>query len=603
MSDPMKPFHMQESEDATSRRSSSSSRKDGQFIDIGSIQTEPKISKGLFSKARVEPDGRIVVSLDLKQQLPDLPPDYAPEVQEFGIDKSTWMEYPSMSIVIMIVGSRGDVQPYIALSQRLQKDGHRIRIASHETFRSFVNDAGLEFFDIGGNPQELMSYMVKNPGLMPGFESLTNGDIGRKRKMLSTMMEGCWKSCHSPDPQTGRPFVADAIISNPPAFAHIHCAEAMGIPITSYPTTSFPHPLVNIQNSNAQSGLTNYLSYALADILTWQGIGDLVNKFRARSLGLRPLSLKSGAGVLDNLKVPWTYCMSSGLVPKPKDWKSHIDVVGFYFLDLATNYTPPDDLAAFLDAGEPPVYIGFGSVVVDDSAAMTNTIFEATRQAGVRALVSAGWGGLGGVSVPPHIFILGNIPHDWLFSQGRVSAVVHHGGAGTTAIGLSNGLPTVVVPFFGDQGFWGSMIHKANAGPEPIPHKTLGIENLRDGIRFAISSEAKEAARRLARVIESEDGVNRGVESFYRHLPLNNMRCDVDPGRIAVWWSTEHCLKLSAFAAQNLINAKLLRLESLDLHRPKEYETYKPPSDPVTGGASAIFWTVTHYYGGIAEIF
>ncbi|KIK62425.1 glycosyltransferase family 1 protein [Collybiopsis luxurians FD-317 M1] len=606
MSDPAKPFHMQESE-MPPHDSGSKPDADGQYMDLGSIQTDPKISSGLHSKVRVEPDGRIVVSLDLQRQLPDLSPDRVPEVQEFGVDKVKWREYPSINIVIMIVGSRGDVQPYMALGKRLLQDGHRIRIASHETFRSFVTDAGLEFFDIGGNPQELMSYMVKNPGLVPGIESLTNGDIQRKRKMLSTMMEGCWKSCHSPDPHSGRPFVADAIISNPPAFAHIHCAEAMGIPLllsfSESPTTQFPHPLVNIQQSNAQGGLTNYLSYALADILTWQGIGDIVNKFRRRTLGLEALSLSSGASVLDHVKVPWTYCMSSGLVPKPKDWKSHIDIVGFYFLDLAIDYTPPDDLATFLAAGEPPVYIGFGSVVVDDPTAMTTTIIEATRQAGVRALVSAGWGGLGGLTIPPHIFILGNIPHDWLFSDGRVSAVIHHGGAGTTAIGLAKGLPTVVVPFFGDQAFWGEMIHKAGAGPKPIPHKKLEIDNLRDAIRVAVGPEAKEAAKELARVIQKEDGVNRGAESFYRHLPLKNMRCDLDPSRVAIWWSTEHCLKLSAFAAQTLINARLLELNSLDLHRAKEYETYKPPSDPVTGGVSAIFWTVTHYYQGIAELF
>ncbi|KAJ3716120.1 glycosyltransferase family 1 protein [Lentinula raphanica] len=610
MNDTRKPFHMQEPE-------SSSSTQDEYYMDIGSIHTVPKIDyaqytqsgKGLLSKARIDPEGRIVVSLDLKQKLPDLPPDYAPEVHEFGIDKSKWMRYPSMNIVIMIVGSRGDVQPYIALGKRLRQDGHRIRIASHATFKSMVNDAGLEFFDIGGNPQELMSYMVKNPGLIPGFESLTNGDIGKKRKMLMTMMEGCWKSCHSPDLDTGSPFVADAIISNPPAFAHIHCAEAMGIPLLMSftmpwcPTTAFAHPLVNIQSSNAQSGLTHYLSYPLADIVTWQGIGDIVNKFRKQTLGLPALSLKSGASILDNVKVPWTYCMSAGLVPKPKDWKSHIDIVGFYFLDLATQYTPTQDLRAFLDAGEAPVYIGFGSVVVDDPTTMTNMIFDATQRAGVRALVSAGWGGLGGVSIPPHIFILGNIPHDWLFANGRVSAVIHHGGAGTTAIGLANGLPTVVVPFFGDQKFWGSMIHRAGAGPEPIPHRTLTTENLTDAIRFAVSPGAKAAARKLADKIQAEDGLSKGVESFYRHLPLKNMRCDFDPSRIAVWWSTEHCLRFSAFAAQTLIDAKLLDQKSLDLHRSKEYETYRPSQDPVTGGASAIFWTVTHYYAGIAELF
>lgn len=145
--------------------------------------------------------------------------------------------------------------------------------------------------------------------------------------------------------------------------------------------------------------------------------------------------------------------MSPALVPKPRDWKNNIDVVGFYFLNLATDFKPADDLAKFLADGPPPVYIGFGSVVVEDSAVMTKTIFDAVERAGLRALVSAGWGGLGGVDVPSNIFILGNVPHDWLFEH--VCAVVHHGGAGTTAIGLKKGKPTLVVPFFGDQPFWG----------------------------------------------------------------------------------------------------------------------------------------------------
>ncbi|KAJ4479996.1 glycosyltransferase family 1 protein [Lentinula aciculospora] len=474
--------------------------------------------KGLFSKARIDHDGRIIVSLNLNKELPDLPPDYAPEVHEFGIDALKWMEYPPMSIVIMIVGSPGDVQPYVALGKRLLQDGHRIRIASHATFRSFVFDAGLELFNIGENPQELMSYMVKNPGLIPGFESLTNGDIGKKRKMLSDMLLGCWRSCHCPDIETSRPFVADAIISNPPAFAHIHCAEAMGILLLlSFtmpwsPTTAFPHPLVKIQSSNAKTGLTNYLSYALADIITWQGIGDIVNKFRKRSPGLPGLSLKAGAGVLDNLKVPWTYCMSSGLVPKPKDWMSH------FVLPLP----------------------------------QTLYLKQLAKLVSEHLFLLDGKGGLGGVSIPPHIFILGNIPHDWLFANGRVCAVVHHGGAGTTAIGLSKGLPTVVVPFFGDQGFWGNMIHKAGAGPEPIPHKLLGVDNLRDAIWFAISPGAKAAARKLAEEIQKE-----------------NMRCDLDSSKVAVWWSTKHCLKFSAFAAQTLIDARLFEPKRLDLHYPK----------------------------------
>ncbi|KAF7975026.1 hypothetical protein HWV62_10657 [Athelia sp. TMB] len=410
--------------------------KDAQYVDIGSIETNPKINyaewkstgKGLASFARVGEDGRIVVSIDLKQKLPDLPKDYAKDVQEFGVDEGQHAsrDVPAMNIVIMIVGSRGDVQPYVALGQALKKDGHRIRIATHETFRKFVTEAGLEFFCIGGDPQELMSYMVKNPGLMPGMDSLMNGDIGRKRKMLTEMINGCWKSCYEPDDVSGKIFAADAIISNPPAFAHVHCAEALGIPL----------------------------------LLTFSQLVHL----------------------------------STLLI-------THY-VVGFYFLDLATDYTPAEDLAKFLGDGPPPVYIGFGSVVVEDSAAMTELIFQATANAGVRALVSAGWGGLGGVTIPDHIFILGNVPHDWLFE--KVAAVVHHGGAGTTAIGLKKGCPTVVVPFFGDQPFWGSMIHKAGAGPEPIPQKQLNAENLCEAIKFAVSPGAKAAAKQMGQQIEHE---------------------------------------------------------------------------------------------------
>ncbi|KAL1695557.1 glycosyltransferase family 1 protein [Schizophyllum commune] len=505
----------------------------------------------------------------------------------------------------MIVGSRGDVQPYVALGKRLKQNGHRIRIASHENFRSFVNDNGLDFYSIGGDPHELMSYMVKNPGLVPGMESLTNGDIPKKRKML----QGCWESCFSPDETTGAPFMADAIISNPPAFAHVHCAEALGIPLLlsfTMPwcaTGAFPHPLVNVKFSNAGERLTNHMSYAVADMLTWQGMGDIINKFRNRALGLPSLSVRSGPGLAERLKVPWTYCMSPALVPKPKDWSNHIDVVGFYFLDLATSFTPPDDLASFLASGETPVYIGFGSVVVDDPEEMSRIIFEATAQAGVRAIVSAGWGGLGGLEVPPHVYIVGNVPHDWLFAEGRVSAVVHHGGAGTTAIGLSKGRPTVIVPFFGDQEFWGDMIHRAGAGPAPIPHRKLTVENLTDALVYATSPPAQGAAAKMARQIATEDGVAAGAESFYRHLPLLNMRCDVCPDKVAVWWSTDQCLKLSALAAQTLIEARELKLESLDLHRTKEYESRKKFRDPLTACAGGLFWTILQCEAGLVELF
>ncbi|CAE6514541.1 unnamed protein product [Rhizoctonia solani] len=629
MDRPDTPYHMREESASnivpkTSETDSTrySNDENTTKVEIG-ISTSPAINyasykalgKGLTSSANMTPDGRIVITLDLHKKLPDLPKNYANPVREYAVDRVDWHVAPPMNIVIMIVGSRGDVQPFVALGKRLKEHGHEVRIATHGTFRSFVTGAGLRFFDIGGDPEQLMSYMVRNPGLMPGLESLTNGDIGMKRKMVAEYLDGCWKACYEPDEDEDQlSFAADAIISNPPAFAHIHCAEALGIPLQlsfTMPwcaTADFPHPLVNILQSNAGKGLTNVLSYALAELMTWQGLGDVINDFRTKTLGLKPLSLRSGAGIVDRLRIPWTYCMSPALVPKPDDWTNHIDVVGFYFLDLASNYQPPDNLKKFLDEGEPPIYIGFGSIVIDEPQEMTQKIFDAIRETGARAILSAGWGGLfapDSPNVPEGVLILdkqtGNIPHDWLFDH--VSAVCHHGGAGTTSAGLKAGKPTIVVPFFGDQPFWGAMIARAGAGPEPIPQDELSTRKLIAAFEFVKSSRARGAAERMGRQIRNESGVMLGVDSFHKHLPLLNMRCDIDPHKLAEWWSPEYYLRLSGFAVTVLINAGLLDMKKLQRHRTKEYETHKKATDPITGGSIEIMRTVTHYYAGIAQIF
>jgi UDP:flavonoid glycosyltransferase YjiC (YdhE family) len=154
-----------------------------------------------------------------------------------------------LNIVIHVVGSRGDVQPFVALGQTLKNvHGHRVRLATHPTFKTLVEENGLEFFDIGGDPAELMAFMVKNPGLMPGMDALKSGDIRRRRAEISRIISGCWRSCFEAGDGTGAPvsdktvqsvcfddaappFVADVIIANPPSFAHVHCAEKLGIPL------------------------------------------------------------------------------------------------------------------------------------------------------------------------------------------------------------------------------------------------------------------------------------------------------------------------------------------------------------------------------------
>ena len=256
---------------------------------------------------------------------------------------------------------------------------------------------------------------------------------------------------------------------------------------------------------------------------------------------------------------------SPALIPKPKDWGPHISISGFYFLSLANSFTPEPDLAAFLEAGPPPIYIGFGSIVVDDPNAMTRLIFEAVTKTGQRALVSKGWGGFGAdqLGVPEGVFMLGNVPHDWLFKH--VSCVVHHGGAGTTAAGIALGKPTVVVPFFGDQPFWGAMVASAGAGPLPIPSKQLTSDKLASAINEALKPTALQRARELGARISSERGTELGAQSFINNLDIDSLRCTVAPSRAAVWRVKRTKIRLSAFAATALANEGLLDFNDLKL--------------------------------------
>ncbi|RBQ82886.1 hypothetical protein VDGD_21005 [Verticillium dahliae] len=223
------------------------------------------------------------------------PPRHPPKVRKgsyipFDDDESHCQRLP-LCIAIHIVGSRGDVQPFIPIAQLLKSTyGHRVRICTHPVFKDFVESNGVEFFSIGGDPEALMAYMVKNPGLLPSRESMRAGDISKRRAEMSEIINGGWRSCieagngmsrqplraaNVPDPKDL--FIADAIIANPPSMAHIHCAEKLGIPLHMVftmpwsPTEAFHHPLAAMNYGDSDAKPANYLSFMVMELLTWQG--------------------------------------------------------------------------------------------------------------------------------------------------------------------------------------------------------------------------------------------------------------------------------------------------------------------------------------------
>ena len=203
--------------------------------------------------------------------------------------------------------------------------------------------------------------------------------------------------------------------------------------------------------------------------------------------------------------------------------------------------------------------------MVDDQVRLTKIVFEAVQKSGQRAIISKGWGNLGtdDVEVPDNVLMIGNCPHDWLFRQ--VSCVIHHGGAGTTAAGLALGRPTIIIPFFGDQQFWGEIVARAGAGPVPIPHKQLTVEKLREAIETALKPSTRDKAQEIAKKMEKESGVRDGVRSFHRQLDIKSLRCLVCPSRPAVWHLKRTNIGLSAFAAAVLVDLGRVKPEDLVL--------------------------------------
>jgi len=434
---------------------------------------------------------------------------------------------PPISIALLVLGTRGDVQPFIGIGRRLQRDGHRVRLATHAIFRDFVESSGLEFFPLGGDIKVIMAHMCKGR-LVPRRPKELVLDVPKQLRTIQEIVDSTWPACTAPDPDRADapPFRADAIISNPVVYGHTAVAEALGVPLQMVftmpwtPTRSFPHVLSR-RSFKSQDSRRNYLSYNMVDAAMWISTAPIISKFRKKILAESIHSRYSSRPIEQCTTVPFCYLWSPSLVPTPADWGDHIDVADFIFCDGPNDYEPPADLSSFLEKGDPPVFVGFGSCIVKNPGKLTKQIYAALRIAGLRGMVYEGWAGLGmGRPPPAHVFLVKDCPHDWLFP--KCAAVCHHGGAGTTATGLRAARPTVIIPLFGDQPFWGAMVARSGAGPEPIPIKKLTVKRLAKAFKACRDPKIVARASEISVSLLSRDGADLAVKAFYRHLPLSS---------------------------------------------------------------------------------
>lgn len=423
-------------------------------------------------------------------------------------------ESKPLQITLLTVGSRGDVQPYCALALGLMQAGYQVRIATNRNFEAFVTGLGLDFVPIAGNYQDLLNSAAGRK-LLAGQSSQLISD-----QLLLEQLQDAVQACQA----------TDLFIFTPLALWGYHIAEKLGVPsflaapCPLSPTRAFPIFGFAQATTNPVRGLLNYGSYLLVEFLSENQRRQLINQFR-EALSLPPLPWfgaryrRSPPPYLSPL--PVLYGFSPVLLPKPKDWPEQHQITGAWFLDQAQHYNPPPALLEFMEAGDPPICIGFGSMSAAYGDELIEIALQALDRAGQRGILLSGWANLGASALPQEradrIFVIDAVPHDWLFP--RVAAVVHHCGAGTTAAVCRAGVPSVGVPFFADQPAWAQRLADLGVSPAPIPAKELSAERLAAAIQRAVNDVGmRRHAAELGECIRAEDGVAQAVEWIQRQL-------------------------------------------------------------------------------------
>jgi UDP:flavonoid glycosyltransferase YjiC (YdhE family) len=421
-------------------------------------------------------------------------------------------------ITILALGSRGDVQPFVALGLGLRAAGYQVTIAAAADYAGLVGEHGLAFHSLVGQISELMDPLLVEQFLDGAYNPLRAARefMRQAGPIIDQLMRDCWAACQG----------AGALVASTLGmYCGVHLAERLRIPcIVAHlhpdpSTSSGPHMFFpQLPRGLPLRSRYNQLTHTLADHGFWQLLRRPFNRPRRALLGMPPLGALALAGRVRAFSPPTLYGYSTAVAPAPADGRFHDRITGYWFLDRAPGWQPPADLAAFLRAEPPPIYVGFGSIMLGrDGDRVTALIASALEKAGQRGILYRGWGDLGRVALPPNIAVVDSVPHDWLFPQ--VRAVVHHGGAGVTSQALRAGVPAVVVPFLGDQHFWADRVAELGAGPAPIPRAQLTSERLAQAIVGAIQSDTIRArAAEVGQQLRAERGVARAVALIESYL-------------------------------------------------------------------------------------
>ncbi|HOU14568.1 MAG TPA: glycosyltransferase [Anaerolineae bacterium] len=409
-----------------------------------------------------------------------------------------------MHITILAFGTRGDIQPFVALGRGLQAAGHIVRVVTQADFCAFVSDYGLDCAPVSVDLRAAWEAQ-KKPGVdLPAMYRVARQYLGRA---LNEM----WAACNA----------AEALVFNYMGrIPGLHLVEKLRVP--AYLGLIHPHQMDFFYHwryfNNAGQPVIN-VKEGVIDRLMQITYAGLINQWRRKTLNLRPAPLVGNDGWLAEWKIPALCSWSPAIFPKLPEWPDWFHLTGYWFLDHPATWQPPQDLVDFLAAGPPPVYVGFSGVTHLEIENMTEIIVQGLALAQQRGILASGWSDLGKhVALPETVYAAEAVPHDWLFPQ--LTVAVHHGGVGTTAAAFRAGIPSVVIPFVVDEPFWAGRVEQLGVGPAGIPPRQLTAERLAAAIQTALNDNSvKMRAANLGKRIRAEDGVARAVKLFQQYLP------------------------------------------------------------------------------------
>jgi UDP:flavonoid glycosyltransferase YjiC (YdhE family) len=405
-----------------------------------------------------------------------------------------------MNITILTYGSRGDVQPFLALALGLRRASHAVRLAAPHRFAALAARTGVDFVPLPGDPEEISLrlnaarynlfaqvkgmaeyiFSIAEPGARAAFAACADADLIVHSFLFTT-------GGHSIARNRGIP---DVSIQTFPMFA---------------PTRAFP----NVAAANLPAGAPSYFSHWFATQIFWHGGNLGFRGLRKKAPAVFDLQLSWPFTGEEESRTPLLFAFSPVVIPRPVEWKSaHIHIPGYFFLEELEPYRPTAELEAFLSAGDAPVCITFGSMINQEAGRIHSVMLSALARLGKRAVFLTGWGGPAGENTPD-CFYLDSAPHSWLFP--RCQAVIHHGGAGTTAACLRAGIPNLILPHTADQPFWGKRVAAIGAGPRPIAINALSVETLSAALAQMDSPALRGRAAEIGRLIQAEDGVSAAV--------------------------------------------------------------------------------------------